>query len=58
MDKTVEIHITTENAAFDDPSELCRILHKTADNINNLDVGEHWIMDHNGNGCGFVRITD
>ncbi len=58
MDRTIEIHINTANAAFSDPLELPRIIAKIAKNIDNLDVGEHYIIDHNGNGCGFVRITD
>lgn len=56
----ITIKINTDNAAFEDGSELSRILHKLADKVDGRDdttIDGIRILDINGNIVGKV-VTD
>ncbi len=57
---TFQIHISTDNAAFEDDSEIPRILRKIADDIDNgRDISMfQTILDANGNNVGRYGLED
>jgi hypothetical protein len=58
----VTIKISLDNAAFEDPSELSRILNKLADRIGNAvdqtEETEISLFDVNGNRVGEYGVTE
>ena len=51
-----KLEIAMDNAAFDDPGELPRILHELADRIRkNPEVDDYSVRDVNGNTVGQGR---
>jgi hypothetical protein len=48
-----------DNAAFEDPIELPRILKKTAEFADVLNAGDCInLLDNNGNKVGFIRMEE
>lgn len=55
IDMNCTIKINMDNAAFDDLSELSRILRKAADRLDGDPFGGFALKDVNGNTVGFVK---
>lgn len=54
-----KIEIRMDNAAFEDPTELPRILKKTAKFADILNAGDSFhLYDTNGNKVGFIRMEE
>lgn len=54
-----KIEIRMDNAAFEDPIELPRILKKTAEFADVLNAGDCInLLDNNGNKVGFIRMEE
>jgi hypothetical protein len=56
MTMTIKIEIQTDNAAFDDPYEVGRILRQIASEIDNGNLSDIDVRDVNGNDAGFCRV--
>jgi hypothetical protein len=59
---TIRIEIETENAAFESPNEVWRIMKDITDRIETGDIDarqphNHPIRDVNGNQCGFMEVS-
>lgn len=56
----ITIKINTDNAAFLNADELENLLKRIGERITSqfYELGQHPVLDENGNTCGFVRLEE